>query len=441
MSLGKLPPDWAWDLAVNESTRTQIGRKPPAIGAEKSHVLGLESKILVTWDDDKSSRGTNLKMIYKKSFPRVGDLLEVGELLGVSYMINDNQEIFLPREKGCSEKDFVKKLEELIEVSDSLREINGEIRVVRDGIEKRIISLGVEKEVGFLREKRPPLEISMVTRGRPKGGQNKRVRNAVSENDSFGKTQWRAKMKGMFKEIFPKGKESITKGQSQVLCFPGAGGKEADLWLGQGFTQEDLLLVEKDINLADSLQKKYDRATVTKAKFGDQGGKQILKKLTTASFNAAQKIAEKEGIDFRYGRTKYAVLSFDPEGALTRKFFDDMYRLILESGKKCLFSANFNLKRESEEQLKFYRELAGENPGENEDLHQLRLKATANLPRLFERDGNRLSGRKIAFGKIRSGHYEGDSEATRMYWVMAEISTLGMEETEKQRAEHVLRNY
>lgn len=268
----------------------------------------------------------------------------------------------------------------------------------------RLPQLGSPKPIGNLRAHPRPFEIPAEISGKT----TRRVRSVVTENDSFGKEQWRATMARNFHESFPGGVESIPKNKRLVLCFPGAGGKEADFWLAQGFQQDDLILIERDSIIAAQLRRKYPQAAdVICTDVGKIGGRGLDSRLTMYLSKS------RPGI----GRRVFSVLSFDPEGSITPEFLLSMKAVTAHCATHAFLSANFNLKREGPEVLGAYKKIVSGNfqVAANDQTRQKVLECLpGHLIARYDQSYWRIT-------KLWHGNYEGDSDATRMFWSMANI--------------------
>jgi len=148
-------------------------------------------------------------------------------------------------------------------VSEEVRIENGVL--VRDGdVRKRIRALGVEMEE--IVERRVELAVSRVRKSKR--------RTAILDDGSDLKTEWRYEMGDFAYGLFPDGTESISDDNPVVIMFPGLSDSEVKLWYNFGFAPENMVMIEKEKEIANILNRRYgaNGATVLEGKFGSKFG-------------------------------------------------------------------------------------------------------------------------------------------------------------------------
>lgn len=332
-------------------------------------------------------------------------------------------EIFIPRPENMDLSDFANSILQMLQKEQSYVAKDGHLRFewavapeisneTREGLAEfgiatsaHLSKVGIHKPDDFLQLsfKPPhPLDIpASILRST-----TRRVRSVVSENDSFGKQQWRATMAEKFQEIFPGGYDSIPENERLVLCFPGAGGKEADFWIAQGFQQEDLVMIERDTNIIAQLRKKYPHAAaIIKTNVGHPCGRTLEQRI----------FGSNRTMGYLIKRCRFSVLSFDPEGGLTQGFLSHMWNMPSVYAPKTFFSANFNLKRETADTIMTYQQVGGfcNHNFFASACDETRQQVMAALPDFI---ADHVPAKVL---QKWHGHYEGDSDSTRMFWAMA----------------------
>jgi hypothetical protein len=353
--------------------------------------------------------------------------------IGLIYREETGQEIFIPRPKDMDLEEFAKQTVCLLQAEEGFEveegslhfdlnkinhlseEIRGRIAASYASYSDRQFALEYMGNPTVIPE--PELRTTPHTELLPKfqvpeirTTTRRRVRDVASENDSFGKQQWRATLEKIFREAFPQGAESIEPIERCVLCFPGAGGKEAEFWKRQGFTNDELVLIEKDPQIAADLKIKYPMATVINHEMGDRSKTRLIDLLRK----------QMHLMDL-LKNPRFSVISLDPEGRLTEDFVADIMDITEHASSPLFFSANFNLKRENHQIVKLYKKItSGSGPY---PCHQWRQDIIRALPGHIFFQG-KIDDYKWWPGKQWEGNYEGDSDATRMYWVMTKLTRM-----------------
>ncbi len=362
--------------------------------------------------------------------------------IGLVYREETGQEIFLPRPVGMDLEEFAKQVVCLLQAEEGFaveegslhfdldkinhltEQIRGRVAASFTSYSDRQFALEYignptvipepEQRTTPYSELLPQFEVPEL-----RAQTRRRVRDVASENDSFGKQQWRATLEKNFREAFPEGAKSIHPIERSVLCFPGAGGKEAEFWKRQGFQDDELVLIEKDPQIATDLKLKYPLATIINHEMGDRS--------RTRLFDLLRR--QMPLMDLMKN-PRFSVISLDPEGRLTEDFVADIMDITEHASSPLFFAANFNLKRENHQIVKLYKKIdtgAGPYP-----CHQWRtdiIRALTdyifdrNLSESRRKRDSILHDQRIWNRETTcDGNYEGDSDATRMYWTMAKLT-------------------
>ncbi len=383
------------------------------ISGVPSHPLGF---VLRTYEviDDSSFRKLPIKIVARKSGEKSF------EYVGIIFR-KYSGEVFIARPAKSDLAQFAQDTLHMLQNIERYQVQDGELRYewpdasqITDDTRENLSSVGIAtyarlSKVGIhkrpeLTETTAPTTLTLDIPGKILKSTTRRIRSVVTENDSFGKQQWRTTMGEKFHEIFPGGYESIPERDRLVLCFPGAGGREADFWMDQGFKEKDLVMIERDEKILAQLMRKYPKAAaIIKTNVGKDRSR-FLDDIIN---------------DYRQilGRCRFSVVSFDPEGGITERFLNNMAFVFPFCANQFLLSANFYLKRESEEIVRIYQNVITAKSYEvaeaDDSTRQLVMR---HLPRyLMDRS---------PYNKIVNnwhGSYEGDSHATRMYWTMAHL--------------------
>ncbi len=213
---------------------------------------------------------------------------------------------------------------------------------------------------------------------------NPRVITAATYDDSVGKVAWR-------REMVQMAKPALATGQGWVICLPGWG-KEADMWLSQGVSENRLVLVEREEDLIGHLKRRYPKARVL------HGSIESQKTLKRA---------------LQWPRHSVDVVSVDPYSGLSSRFFTPLQKVLrgLELSDTAFIGLNFQVRASSRQNLEAVLESTGFTspiPERDPDLRRMSLEQAweAILPSTHMRQSFHIN------------QYEGDSASTRMMYAM-----------------------
>lgn len=241
---------------------------------------------------------------------------------------------------------------------------------------------------------------------------NKKVpsnRSISSNSDSIGKAKWRKDLldfaKGIKKQLFPV-EHFQTRGPRYILCFPG-NGSEANLWLRFGANEEELVFVERDKEIAASLQKKYPKATIVCCDFEDE---RFLDNLDLALLDS------KLVTDYRFG-----VISIDPENSLSKKLYLNLLQLCTGYERlhsSFILSINLTSARNKPALREICEEMGFKQPGQI-DIDD------SSLEHILEDFAQSLQSYNIQTSSTSEvGSYIGDSSSTTMHYFMTSLAIL-----------------
>ena len=191
-----------------------------------------------------------------------------GVILGVLVCNEEGQQFFLPREPGMDTQAVVNAVRKM--VGDKSMDVVDGVLSRKVGRTRRAVS-----SLEILDEDKPPrIGKKRIVFDVPEEVEPSLLATAA-RCDTDEKRAWRTSLLHFAKEIFGK-IEDIPPRERYVLCFPGLR-QEACLWKSFGFTNYQMIFIEKNPRLAEELADHFRGAKVLCTAF--QSGKTVYKQV------------------------------------------------------------------------------------------------------------------------------------------------------------------